>query len=220
MKQSAIETMARAYVANGGDKAKAVKECRPAMRNKSDKACEASFDRLYGDVVNFWRRVSELQKQVEQAAIMSGQQLMERWSMLAQADASKLSRVVSHRVACRGCWPDGTAERDEWGRHKPDPSCGFCKGAGTRIQVVELGDTADLGPAELALFDGAKMGKYGIEVKHRSRDEAEKNLARAHGLFTDRLLVGDNNSAPELPPLPDDPTEASRVYANLVKGLK
>lgn len=220
MKQSAIETMARAYVASGGDKAKAVRECRPAMRNKSDKVCEASFDRIYGDVSNFWRRVAELQKQVEAATILSAQQLMERWSLIATADAGKLSRVVTKHIACGACWPDACTDYYPTGQRKADPNCGRCKGAGVATQFVELGDTDNLPPAERALFDGAKMGKYGIEVRHRSRDEAEKNLARAHGLFTDRLLLGDNNSHPELPPLPDDPTEASRVYANIIKGLK
>lgn len=82
--------------------------------------------------------------------------------------------------------------------------------------AVELVDTDKLSPQARLLYAGAEQTKTGIKVNMRNQDAALLNIAKALGMFTEKLQV--TNIDAELPPLPDDPVEAMRVYARFVKG--
>lgn len=210
MKQTQIEKLAREYAANCGDAVAALRVVAPAMAKKSDAQIAAHFKRTYEDLPAFWRRVSELRAVVEKEIALTAQDVMTHWAMIATADASKISAVVIK--PCAFCW------REEPLPHPriPNGKCQHCQGEG--LEDVKLTPTARLGPAERMLYDGAERTKNGIKVHHRSRDKALENIARGLGMFTEKLQLV-NNEPPPAPPLPDDPSEASRLYSQWIKRL-
>jgi phage terminase small subunit len=64
---------------------------------------------------------------------------------------------------------------------KPRSDCQECGGEGLGRVVIK--DTANLSPGALALFQGVKEGKDGIEVKIGDRDAALEKLARHVNFF-------------------------------------
>ena len=73
-----------------------------------------------------------------------------------------------------------------------------------------------LTPAQRKLFISAEQTKNGIKVHLRDPDAALSNIAKALGMFNEQYNITQTNIV--MPPLPDDPVEAARVYAELVKG--
>lgn len=63
----------------------------------------------------------------------------------------------------------------------PLAECPECFGAGLPRTVVK--DTRGLGRGALALFGGAKEGKYGTEISLRSQLDVIEKLMRYHGLY-------------------------------------
>lgn len=208
MKQDAIERMARAYVELCGNKAAAIKQCSPGMGKKSDKACESMFDRVYGDLPAFWQRVAALSAKVEERIAMTAADLMAHWSMLAGVDVSKIVQIKAR--PCPACWDDGDVH------HDANDECTVCHGEG--FPSVAITATDKLTPAERMLYDGAEMTKHGIKVKFRDRGQIEQNIGRALGMFSEKLILQAGSGPVELPPLPDDPNEAARMYAQWIKG--
>ncbi|SEJ22774.1 Terminase small subunit [Azotobacter beijerinckii] len=72
-------------------------------------------------------------------------------------------------------------------RKDPHPACPECHGDGEGR--VFFKDTRKLGPAGLALYAGAKVGKDGIEIKTASQERARELLARILKLFEDKTEV-------------------------------
>lgn len=66
-------------------------------------------------------------------------------------------------------------------RRPPLAECPECFGAGLPRTIVK--DTRGLGRGALALFGGAKEGKYGTEVSVRSQLDVIEKLMRYHGLY-------------------------------------
>lgn len=99
----------------------------------------------------------------------------------------------------------------------PHPDCPECDGEG--IEDTWIADTRKLKGAARKMYGGFKQLKDGrIEVLTRDRDAAFTNLMKSLGMFTDTVKVLPPGAAPEgLPALPEDPTEASRVYQEFIR---
>ncbi|PTV94063.1 terminase small subunit [Rhodobacter aestuarii] len=138
---------------------------------------------------------------------LSGDDVIRQLARIAFADRRNL--MALHLGACRYCW--GKSHEFHWrsareyreacdsaqaeGRKvplasggfgyrltaRPDPNCPECDGLG--IRYVWYADSANLGPDELALFEGVRQTRNGIELKTPSRLKALELLAEHFGLF-------------------------------------
>lgn len=235
------ELFCREYIMNGFDEVKAY----ASAYNTSNNSTIAKSLMKRPAVI---ARIAELRKLLHQEIVFDGAAILREWIAIATADAGELVKV--RRCNCRYCWGVGGAyqwrnDREfagvmgDWLSRPPskrgkEPSdaggYGWCENSPPRAECSECGGegtsevvltpTDDLSPSARKLYDGAKMGKYGIEVNLRSRDKALENLARAAGLLTPNN--DPNKSAPGVaatpPVLPADPVEASRTYAEWVKN--
>lgn len=145
--------------------------------------------------------------QQERTAITADTVLMEI-ANVALADARELVEVKTG--CCRCCYGEGhkyqrtlgeyNHDRDQWlakGKELaefedqggigfnplklPHPECPNCGGDGDARVVLK--DTRTLSPQALALYAGAKTGKYGIEVQMHSKMDALEKLAKHVGLY-------------------------------------
>lgn len=101
----------------------------------------------------------------------------------------------------------------------PNPACMECGGEGTTDVMFMATD--QLSPSARKLYDGAELTKFGMKVNVRSRDKALENIAKALGMLAPPpgpQAVGPGAPvAATVPALPNDPQEASRVYAEWIK---
>ncbi len=129
-------------------------------------------------------------------------------AMIAFADVRELAEVKTG--CCRCCWGEGfkfqrtvgeyNHDREQWlnkGKDPanfedqggigfnplklPHPECPSCGGDGDARVVLK--DTRTLSPQALALYAGAKTGKYGIEIQTHSKMDAIEKLARHLGVY-------------------------------------
>jgi hypothetical protein len=63
----------------------------------------------------------------------------------------------------------------------PAEDCPECDGIGH--VVTHIRDTRDLSEATLALFDGVKETRHGIEIKFQDRSKALESIAKHLGMF-------------------------------------
>ena len=197
------EKMAQAYVKHGADIVAAWPEVYPpgsTMHAKSRKVIERKFKEAWGDNKKFWFRVAALQAIADAQIAVSAADVVNHWKLVALADRRRLVGVKQVKVACRSCG---------------DVGCENCPPA---VPVVEIVPTEDYGPAEVAIYEGAEQTKNGIKILMASKEKAWENLARYFGLL-DGTKSPKEDATHILPPLPQDPTEASRAYAEWVKGL-
>lgn len=210
--QSFVERWAQALVKNCLDIVAAFNDVypydgvTPNGKVKSAKRKVAIFNEHWGNNQQLWMRVADLQKQVDTTTIATSEQLLQQWTVIANTDRRKLVQIVDVICRCVKYSTDGSA----------DPECERCDGTGVRGQTVELASTASYDDAAATVYEGAEMTKHGIKVHMASRSEARTQLARYHGLFADKLAP--DLPPPDLPPLPDDPVEAARLYAEWVKA--
>jgi phage terminase small subunit len=98
-------------------------------------------------------------------------------------------------------------------------ACPECFGEG--VGEVFIADTTKLsGPAQ-ALFEGVTEGRDGIEVRLASKQKAEENLARAAGLYRDKVEVEGSlivATPQELDEFFEQHMAASAAAAEAVKG--
>ena len=205
-----IEKLARAYVKNCSDEIAAIREVVTNAKDWTDAKCRKHYLSVYEKEPQFWRYVATYQEEVKKHVAMEAADIIRHWERVAQADVSDIVQIKTLRIACKHCW-SLTPHKDI-----PDPNCDHCKGEGVPYQTILLTDTDKLTDDAKLLYDGAEWTKHGIKVHMRSRDKALDNLAKAKGLFIEKVQV---LPPPPLPPLPDDPTEASTVYSNWVKGI-
>lgn len=237
------ELMCREYVTNGFDEIKAyVTVYKPA----NVASCKSVVTKIMKqpDVI---ARIAELRKHVEAEIIFDSAAVLREWIAIATADVGELVKV--RRCNCRYCWgvdgayqwvnereflgimgdwlsrspkTRGKQPTDEGGygyveKRAPRVECAECGGEGT--SEVVLTPTDDLSHSARKLYDGAKMGKYGIEIAVRSRDKALENLARAMGILTPSNDPKTPQTVDVTPPaLPVDPIEASRTYTEWLKN--
>ena len=225
------------YVANGGDAAAAYRETINADGSKRQIAARAQQLLKDKSVI---AKIEELLERVDKAAVLSNEEIRARLTLIANADLTKLSRVVQR--CCRYCygaghhyqWRDADELRDMAAQAKkdkkpaplpvggfgfnatlaPHPECPRCDGVGN--DDVELPPASTYGPAERAAYLGAKQGKYGIEVTHEKPSDALKLLAQIGGMLTPKPA----DIAPpstEVPSVPLDPVEASNTYAEFLR---
>lgn len=206
------ERWAQALVLNAMDIAKAwdvVYPDGPNSRLKSAKSKISKFNELIAPNPAVWARVVELQRKVDEKLSLSAADVIEHWATVATADRRKLVSVVD--VPCRACKGSGMDSVTE-------DDCECCGGEGTLGQRVRIAATETYGPEEIAVYEGAEQTKTGIKLTMASKAAAWEALARHFGLFNDKLLLAKAGAPPELPPLPDDPLEAARLYAEWVKS--
>jgi phage terminase small subunit len=180
--------------------------------------------------------------------------VLEAWNIVF-ADPRELVQVKVG--CCRHCWGEGykfqrtigefnhdrehfalkggnMAEFDEKGGigfdplKPPHPQCPDCGGDGNPRTV--LADTRHLSPAALALYAGAKMTKYGIEIAMHDKAAFAEKLFKHLGLYekdnqqkTDPLASLlrriSNGNANGFKPVADDP-EAPATGAPGSNGMQ
>ena len=146
--------------------------------------------------------------------------VLKMWHDLAAVDYNEISQLLN--VNCRYCWGVDheyqytpkewqrvceSADKEQASRpafggddfnHKraPNPNCPECGGLGNA--TIHLHDTDRLSPQAKLAYQGAKAGKFGIEVLTTDRMKALDNIARHLGMFTDKVqLTGKDGQAIE-----------------------
>lgn len=225
------------YVANGGDAEAAYREHINAQGTKAQ--VKARARQLLKDP-SVLAKIDELHERMEKGAVLSGEEILQRWSLIANADLTKLSRVVYR--CCRHChghmhyyqWRDdreylGAVEDAKKNKTvcpppaggfgfnatlQPHPECPRCDGEGE--MMVELPQASSYGVAERAAYLGAKNGKHGIEVMFERPLEALKLLAQAKGMFAPKAPK--DKPLPDVPDVPQDAQEASKIYTDFMQN--
>lgn len=138
-------------------------------------------------------------------------EVLKMWHDLATVDYNEISQLLN--VNCRYCWGIDheyqytpkewqrvceSADKEQASRppfggddfnHKraPNPNCPECGGLGNA--TIHLHDTDRLSPQAKLAYQGAKAGKFGIEVLTTDRMKALDNIARHLGMFNDKLQM-------------------------------
>lgn len=209
-----IERLARAYVEHCGDVPAAMRVAYPQIAGDSDRKLTTKFDRNHKNDPLFLNRVIELQKVVEEKIALTAADVLHHMTLIATADVADIVQTVTVVEPCRNCWLYYEGETPPG--DGPEPGCTHCKGEGTQRTEVRIKDTKDMTMQERLIYDGAEVTKYGVKIKTRDRDAMLLAIGKALGMFTTKLQVIHNDS-PQLPPLPDDPNEASRAYLEWIK---
>ena len=198
--------------------------------------------------------VDARKRQQARTHIEADRVVLEAWNIVF-ADPRELVQVKVG--CCRHCWGEGfkfqrtigefnhdrehfalkggnMAEFDEKGGigfdplKPPHPECPDCGGDGNPRTV--LADTRHLSPAALALYAGAKMTKYGIEIAMHDKAAFAEKLFKHLGLYekdnqqkTDPLAALlrriSNGNANGFKPVADDP-EAPAAGAPGSNGMQ
>lgn len=177
-------------------------------------------------------------------AVFSAAEALQLWLDLVNADPAELISTV--RYACRHC--HGVDHKYQWFNHEyeaalfaaqtgatalpdiagglgysrllePSPACPECRGDGeTETRITP---TDQLSRGARLLFGGIKRTKYGPEPIILDKARALENASRIVGAYSDRLNVsGTISQMAAYVNLKDvDPQEASKIYAEIVKGL-
>lgn len=100
----------------------------------------------------------------------------------------------------------------------PHPGCPQCRGEG--ITDVYFTDTRKLSDGARRLFNGVKVTKDGVTILLRDRDAAVDKIVRMLGGYKDSLVLHPGAAVDSAKDLPMDAAEASRLYAERLKGGK
>lgn len=152
--------------------------------------------------------IAEARKAQQERTQITADRVVMELGLIAFADARELAEVKTG--CCRHCWGEGfkyqrtlseyNLDREQWldkGKDPmmfeeqggigfdslklPHPECPECGGDG-QARVV-LKDTRRLSPQALALYAGAKMGKYGVEMQFHSKMDAIEKLSKHLGIY-------------------------------------
>jgi hypothetical protein len=194
--------------------------------------------------------IAEARRAQQERTQITADRVVMELGLIAFADARELAEVKTG--CCRHCWGEGfrfqrtlseyNLDREDWlekGKDPmlfeekggigydslklPHPECPECGGDG-QARVV-LKDTRRLSPQALALYAGAKMGKYGVEVMFHSKMDAVEKLAKHLGIYekdneqkTDpltsllaRIASGNNNGFKTVQDDPEAPARSSNA---------
>jgi phage terminase small subunit len=158
--------------------------------------------------------------ELERYAQVTSLHVLQMWSALATVDVNEIVRV--EKRSCRFChgiehryqwvtddeWANDAAARIDLGKEprdcsggfgynphaKPHASCPACHGDGE--PHVAIADYREMSPAARLLYNGAKMGKHGIEVMLRDRDAILEKLGKHLGMFKDQVEHTGKGGAP------------------------
>ncbi len=111
-----------------------------------------------------------------------------KWWQIANLDYNELSEVRS--VPCDFCYGDDVREDPNAEIPEINPKCKRCRGEGNKVVLVK--DTKKLSAEARTVYQGAKQGKYGVEITALSRERALENVARHLGMNKDNLDVTTN----------------------------
>lgn len=225
------------YVANGGDAEAAYRECVRSDGTKTQIKRRAT--QLLKDPA-VQAKIDELHERIDKSAVLTAQDVLQRLTLIANADLTKLSRVVQR--CCRYCY--GANHAYQWrddqelekaaqearknkspaplptggfgfnGQLPPHPDCPRCDGVGH--DDVEVPPASTYGVAERAAYLGAEHTKYGIKVSYEKPSEALKLIGQAVGLFGTKAPEAAPPST-DVPAVPQDPVEASKIYAEFMR---
>ena len=185
--------------------------------------------------------IVEARKAQQERTQITADRVVTELGLIAFADARELAEVKTG--CCRCCYGEGhkwqrtvgemNRDREAWverGKNPaefdeqggigfnplklPHPECPNCGGDGDARVVLK--DTRTMSPQALALYAGAKTGKYGIEIQMHSKMDAIEKLAKHLGIYekdnqqkTDPLTALLNRiasgNANGLTPVQDDP---------------
>lgn len=188
-------------------------------------AAQQAYDLLRKPEIDI--RIQELRQERSKRLQMTADDVLRHWRDIAMADPNEL---VQHRQgACRYCW--GVDHEYQWKTHReyraacgedelaqefdppggfgyrlsdpPNPECPECSGIGNTY-VVPM-DTRNLSPQARLLFAGVKQTKDGLEIKLRDQDKALENVARANGMFKDKVEHSGNIGYTIQTAVPRDP---------------
>lgn len=198
--------------------------------------------------------IAEARKAQQQRTQITADRVVLELGLIAFADARELVEVKTG--CCRHCWGEGfkfqrtlteyNLDREQWldkgkdpmlfeeqggigfdALKQPHPECPACGGDGDARAVLK--DTRYLSPQALALYAGAKTGKYGVEVQMHSKMEAVEKLMKHLGAYEkdnqqktdplaallDRIATGNSSSLLPVETDPEAPAEpASRAPAD------
>lgn len=138
-------------------------------------------------------------------------------------EGNKFQRTVAEMNKDLAEWLDkgkGREEFDEQGGIGFDPlmppseSCPECGGDG--LARVAVKDTRNLSEKARALYAGAKMGKYGIEVQTHDKVAVMEKLFKHLGLYEEdnRQKAAPAPTAEEMA----DPEQAAEAYRRMMEG--
>ena len=137
----------------------------------------------------------------------------------AEAQAKRIDENISRKVGKMPALPPLT-DPGGYGfafNAEPHATCPRCRGEGS-VNVL-LHDTNKLGPREALLYRGVKMKADGsVEVLMHDQSKALENMAKALGMLVEKVKFVDPKDKDTIPALPLDPVEASKVYAQYLKG--
>lgn len=152
--------------------------------------------------------ITEARKAQQERTQITADRVVMELGMIAFADARELAEVKTG--CCRCCWGEGFKFQRTLGEYNydkevwltkgkeladfeeqggigfnplklPHPECPNCGGDGDARVVLK--DTRTLSPQALALYAGAKTGKYGIEMQMHSKMDAIEKLAKHLGVY-------------------------------------
>lgn len=137
------------------------------------------------------------------------------------------AKLQRHRERCKSeaaredIEPDAELPSDDGGygfryNAKPHADCPRCLGEGSSDVLVH--DLEKLGPRERRLIKSVRMKKGDVEVVMHDQTDALANMAKSLGMLVEKVKFVDPNEKTDMPALPLDPTEASRVYAEMLKS--
>lgn len=193
---------AREYVASGFNATRAAVAAGYSPSSAASQGARLLKDPRVQDYVR------ECSQRVAEHAEVRAEEVVRRLHEMLMADPRDLVEV--HVSCCRHCYgaahgyqytlSEYNSKREKWidaGKqfqdfpelggvgyeaHRPPlAECPECFGAGLPRTVVK--DTRGLGRGALALFGGAKEGKYGTEISLRSQLDVIEKLMRYHGLY-------------------------------------
>ncbi|MPT02067.1 MAG: terminase small subunit [Pseudomonas sp.] len=193
---------AREYVASGFNATRAAVAAGYSSSSAASQGAKLLKDPRVQDYVR------ECSQRVVEHAEVRAEEVVRRLHEMLMADPRDLVEV--HVSCCRHCYgtdheyqythAEYNAKREKWidaGKHPEDfpelggvgyeahrpamAQCPECFGAGLPRTVVK--DTRGLGRGALALFGGAKEGKYGTEISIRNQLDVIEKLMRYHGLY-------------------------------------
>lgn len=167
--------------------------------------------------------------------------VMQEWYDIATADPNE---IVSLAIdCCRHCW--GFDFQYQWTEQEynekvnehlslglkgdppqahggfgfdftqePNDECPYCRGRG--VVTIVNHDTRKLSRKARKLYAGIGQSKFGPVVLMRDQDAALANIAKALGMFVEKVKLDATMQAALTKELPTDPLEAARAYMDLV----
>lgn len=130
------------------------------------------------------------------------------------SDDINLTRVANKKPKLKG--PSDAGGYGYRFNRPPHPECPECCGEG--VPDVYIADSRYLSPAARRAYAGVKVTKDGTQLLMHSADANLAIVAKALGMLTEKVKLVAPDEKTDLPALPVDQTEASRIYQTFLRG--